>query len=78
MASVDLNADLGEIPGPVGEKTDADLLKLVSSVNVATGGHAGDENSMVRVCTLAAANNVAIGAHIFFPDRDNSHSVFKN
>ncbi len=71
MASVDLNADLGEIPGPVGEKTDADLLKVVSSANVATGGHAGDEQSMVRVCALAAANSVAIGAHISFPDREN-------
>ncbi len=71
MASIDLNADLGEQPGPTGEALDAELLAIVSSANVATGGHAGTRESMARVCKLAASNGVAIGAHISFPDRDN-------
>jgi len=66
---VDLNADLGELPGRQGEHIDAALLDLVSSANVATGGHAGDPDSMRRVCELAAARFVRVGAHLSFQDR---------
>ena len=71
MTTIDLNADLGELPGAAGEQIDADLLNIVSSANVATGGHAGDSDSMARVCQTAAAHAVAIGAHLSYPDRDN-------
>ncbi len=65
MRVIDLNADLGE-----GDAFDDELLEIVSSCNIACGGHAGDETSM-RVTTGAAiANNVAIGAHPGYPDRD--------
>ena len=37
MVSIDLNADLGE-----GDQYDDELLQIVSSCNVACGGHAGD------------------------------------
>ncbi len=64
MASIDLNADLGE-----GESTTADLLALVSSCNIACGGHAGDRDSMSRAVLLAACAGVAVGAHPSYPDR---------
>lgn len=64
MASIDLNADLGE-----GESTTAELLALVSSCNIACGGHAGDRDSMSRTVLLAACAGVAVGAHPAYPDR---------
>jgi UPF0271 protein len=67
---IDLNADIGEGPGPDGLDHDAELIGLVSSVNIACGGHAGDRGSMSRTVALAVAAGVAIGAHPSFPDRD--------
>lgn len=65
MTSIDLNADLGE-----GDPYDAELLRVVSSCNVACGGHAGDETSMQATIRDALANGVTIGAHPSYPDRD--------
>lgn len=65
MPTIDLNADLGE-----GDPYDAELLKIVSSCNIACGGHAGDEVSMRVTIASAIANGVAIGAHPSYPDRD--------
>jgi UPF0271 protein len=65
MNRVDLNADVGE-----GAGYDADLIPLVTSVNVACGGHAGDENVIAATVRLAAAHGVTVGAHPSFPDRE--------
>ena len=65
MTSIDLNADLGE-----GDPYDEELLQIVSSANVACGGHAGDVESMAQTVRSAIANGVAIGAHPGYPDRD--------
>lgn len=65
LRQIDLNADLGE-----GEATDAALLDIVSSCNVACGGHAGDMASMLATITAAAARGVAVGAHPSYPDRE--------
>lgn len=65
MAEIDLNSDLGE-----GDPYDAELLSIVSSCNIACGGHAGDPDSMARTVGLAIANGVAVGAHPGYPDRD--------
>lgn len=65
MTSIDLNADLGE-----GESTDAELLRVVSSCNIACGGHAGDVETMTATVGEALANGVAVGAHPAYPDRD--------
>jgi UPF0271 protein len=64
MASIDLNADLGE-----GDAYDEELLQIVSSCNVACGGHAGDAESMTQTVRSAIANGVAVGAHPGYPDR---------
>ena len=63
---IDLNADLGE-----GAGSDAQLLQLVSSANIACGFHAGDADTMLQSVRLAQAAGVAIGAHPSFPDREN-------
>lgn len=64
--SVDLNADLGE-----GEPSEGELLKLVSSANIACGFHAGDPSSMTASILAAREAGVAVGAHPSFFDRDN-------
>ena len=63
---IDLNADLGE-----GAGSDEALLALVSSANIACGWHAGDARTMRQCVRWAMANDVAIGAHPSFPDREN-------
>ncbi len=65
-ARIDLNADLGEGMGHDGE-----LLRLVSSANIATGAHAGDPEIAARTIREAMARNVAVGAHPGFADREN-------
>jgi UPF0271 protein len=65
VQEIDLNADLGE-----GDAHDSELLELVSSCNVACGGHAGDANTMSATIELAIKNGVSIGAHPSYPDRD--------
>ena len=69
MRSIDLNADLGEGYGPWVMGDDEAMLALVSSANVACGGHAGDPETMFRTLTLAKANGVVTGAHPSYPDK---------
>jgi len=64
VTTIDLNADLGE-----GCEFDVELMGIVSSCNIACGGHAGDPRSMAATVDLAVANEVAIGAHPAYPDR---------
>lgn len=66
MTTIDLNADLGEGCG-----NDEALLEIVSSCNIACGGHTGDVESMRAAILAAKRNGVAIGAHPSFPDRAN-------
>ena len=63
---IDLNADLGEGCGD-----DEGLMAVVTSANIACGGHTGDEASMRTVLGLAKAHGVAAGAHPSYPDREN-------
>lgn len=70
MLSIDLNCDLGEAVGPDDLEIEAQLLALVSSVNIACGGHAGDESSMRRTVALCLKHGVALGAHPSYPDRE--------
>ena len=70
LATLDLNADLGEGTGEAGARLDGALLDIVTSANVACGGHAGDDASMRRVCAGAAARGVAVGAQVSYADRE--------
>ncbi|WP_203292799.1 5-oxoprolinase subunit PxpA [Luteirhabdus pelagi] len=63
---IDINADLGE-----GKGNDADIMPLISSCNIACGGHFGTDETMRTAIRLAKRHQVKIGAHPSFPDKDN-------
>lgn len=65
---VDLNSDLGESFGRYKLGLDEEVMKFISSANVATGWHAGDPLVMRRTVRLAKENGVAVGAHPGYPD----------
>jgi len=68
MKRVDLNCDMGESYGAYRLGQDAEMLKFVTSANIACGFHAGDPGTMRRTVKLALENGVAIGAHPGLPD----------
>ena len=63
---VDLSADLGE--GSPGEE---EIWPMITSANVACGGHVGDEHSMREAARMAREHDVRFGAHPSYPDREN-------
>ena len=69
--SIDLNADVGEIPAALADGTEERLLGLVTSANIACGGHAGSVESMETVVAIAGRLHVSIGAHPGYPDPAN-------
>ena len=66
---IDLNSDLGEAYGPWAMGDDAAMLGIVTSANIACGGHAGDPETMFQTLRLAVARGVTIGAHPGYIDR---------
>lgn len=68
LQCIDINADAGESYGrwPLGH--DAELVKYVTSYNIACGFHAGDPANMRKTVRYAVAAGVAIGAHTGLPD----------
>jgi UPF0271 protein len=66
--SVDLNSDVGEGYGAWPGGPDRELMNIITSANIACGFHAGDPSIMRRTCEMAVENNVAIGAHVSYPD----------
>lgn len=67
---IDLNADLGESFGPWVMGHDDEMLALVTSANVACGGHAGDPETMFATLKRAAELGVTVGAHPGYADRE--------
>lgn len=65
---VDLNSDVGESFGAYKLGLDDEVLKHVSSVNIACGWHAGDSLVMEKTIALAKENRLGIGAHPGYPD----------
>ncbi|MFH1955234.1 MAG: 5-oxoprolinase subunit PxpA [Pseudomonadota bacterium] len=65
---IDINADVGESFGIYKLGNDDELMKYLTTANIACGFHAGDPCVMRKTVELAKANNVAIGAHPGFPD----------
>ncbi|MDT9024434.1 MULTISPECIES: LamB/YcsF family protein [Rossellomorea] len=65
---IDLNCDLGESFGTYTIGQDEEMMKYVSSVNVACGFHAGDPLVMKQTVTNALSHNLKIGAHPGLPD----------
>ncbi len=68
MYKVDLNCDLGESFGAYKIGMDEEILRFVTSANIACGFHAGDPSVMKNTVKLALNNNVKIGAHPGLPD----------
>ena len=66
--SVDLNSDVGEGYGAWPGGPDRELMAIITSANIACGFHAGDPSIMRRTCEMAVEHNVAIGAHVSYPD----------
>jgi UPF0271 protein len=65
---IDLNCDMGESYGTWQMGQDAQVLRHVTSANIACGMHAGDPLTMQRTVAAAVAQGVAIGAHPSLPD----------
>ncbi|WP_297490400.1 5-oxoprolinase subunit PxpA [Thermococcus sp.] len=65
---VDLNSDLGESFGRYKLGLDEEVMKYITSANIATGWHAGDPLVMRKTVRLAKENGVAVGAHPGYPD----------
>jgi 5-oxoprolinase (ATP-hydrolysing) subunit A len=68
---IDLNCDMGEIPEHIKNGTQESLMRSITSVNIACGGHAGDERTMKTTIEQALRWNLTIGAHPGYPDREN-------
>lgn len=68
MSTIDLNCDCGESFGAWQLGDDDAVLPLVTSANVACGGHAGDPEVMRRTVRRCRELGVAVGAHPGFPD----------
>ena len=65
---IDINSDLGESFGSFKMGNDAEVMKYITSANIACGFHAGDPVVIEKTIKLALKNNVAIGAHPGYPD----------
>ena len=68
---IDLNCDMGELPEAIADGTQESLMASLTSVNIACGGHAGDERTMKTTVEQALRWKLAIGAHPGYPDRAN-------
>jgi UPF0271 protein len=68
---IDLNCDMGEVQEAVADGTQESLMRSITSVNIACGGHAGDEQAMKTTIEQALRWKLAIGAHPGYPDRAN-------
>jgi UPF0271 protein len=71
MKRIDLNCDMGEVPAAIADGTQEVLMRSITSVNIACGGHAGDEQTMRTTIEQALRWKLAIGAHPGYPDRAN-------
>lgn len=68
MYKIDLNSDLGESFGSYKIGMDEEIIKCVTSVNVACGWHGGDPVIMEKTVAEAKKSGTEIGAHPSFPD----------
>jgi UPF0271 protein len=68
---IDINCDMGEVAEQIADGTQESLMPSITSVNIACGGHAGDERMMKATIEQALRWNLTIGAHPGYPDREN-------
>jgi UPF0271 protein len=65
---IDFNCDMGESFGAYKMGLDEQIVRFVTSVNIACGFHAGDPGWMARTVKAAEASGAGIGAHPAYPD----------
>jgi UPF0271 protein len=65
---IDLNSDMGESYGAYTIGADDEVLRWVTSANVACGWHGGDPSVMRRTIQRAKELGVGVGAHPSYPD----------
>jgi len=68
---ININCDLGESSKLHSTENDPLLLSIVNSASIACGYHAGDEKTMEKTIEISKRNNVSIGAHPSFADKEN-------
>jgi len=68
---IDINSDVGERPEALVCGIEEKLIGLISSANIACGGHAGDAHSILEIMKLCKKYDIGIGAHPSYPDRLN-------
>ncbi len=66
--SVDINCDMGESFGVYKLGRDEEVIKYISSANIACGFHASDPCVMERTAALCKSHGVMAGAHPGYPD----------
>lgn len=69
MAKIDINVDMGESFGRYVLGNDEELMKYITSANIATCFHAGDPRVMEQTIAWAKQYGVAVGAHLGLPDK---------
>jgi UPF0271 protein len=75
MKRIDLNSDMGELPESLADGSQQAILRLVTSANIACGGHAGTPETMKQTIEQCLVGKVAIGAHPGYEDRENMGRV---
>ncbi len=65
---VDINCDIGESFGVYKLGNNEELMKYITSANVACGFHAGDYNVIAKTIDMALKHGVSVGAHPGYPD----------
>jgi UPF0271 protein len=68
---INLNCDLGETSKFCSTKNDPELLKIVNTANIACGYHAGDAATIRNTIRISKKNDVSVGAHPSFDDKEN-------
>ena len=71
VITIDINSDIGESPQAIADGTEEEIMRQLTSANIACGGHAGDEQTMEITVGLAKKLGVSVGAHPGYPDREN-------
>lgn len=71
VLTIDINSDIGESPEAIADGTEEEIMRQLTSANIACGGHAGDERTMEITVALAKKLGVSVGAHPGYPDREN-------
>jgi 5-oxoprolinase (ATP-hydrolysing) subunit A len=65
---IDINCDMGESFGAYRLGSDEEMVKYITSANIACGYHAGDPVVLDRTVKLVLQHGVQIGSHVSYPD----------